>query len=914
MAAWAGGRWLVRAGIQATGMRPVVKLGTDRHANTNKGHSPLSLVIHPSCSLARRCHHSLTSAEHARSPPHNADRSFRYSAQLERRSSMETGYTAIAGSSSSIPQCCCGSRDCAFLAHSGKLLEGLERDVSRAAQLGQVRTHPSTMVDAMVDAMVEPTVSTAGPALSFASQGQPEKQTPVHAGTVVHCDEAPCLTFALQALLVRHETFVADSEREREHMLSTIETLEQEKLSLEARNAQTIKENRELLDRLEQLHEAVASSDTHIQALTDTLHSTEEEIQRLSLLAARTQSLERQLLDLEREQSQLQSSLDLKTGDEKTAVQRWRRAETTIANLQDQIDRIEKESREERDRHDEVVARMERRMAVEGELATAAGRLKAKPGHDKSGTSVVSHFVKDILLDNANLQHGILELREMLLNSNEEVERLRDQLRVHQPVTTPSEEFAGPDIATPTLQKELGGESIFNQELHIHHHYHGATATPTTPKAQAHRRSKKKRFSLTPGHFTPPVQANTSTQAAIMSQTAVTIPNTNRWSNATTLAPSLPSSPQSMSHRGSIHDRVFSDVQDDSSRPTSPSDSVDLQSPMFAPSKPFAPNDAFLHRRGKSQTLKPPSLATIRSASTPISITTKSSPATAIISAVSPANSLVNDIFTLSPAIHPQSAIPEETEDTLLFDASPGPNSLASPDEEDVDEDLLSPMTQVRPTLRRAASHESLISISGMDVHTLRSRPSQLLLPSSHRFGTPRDANSIQPELTPWTATATTSISRCNLDSSTLNRSLLYSTISTPQKRQPIGSHSTPRSRQTSGLSTKLGGWVFGKWGATPTPSRTSHMPADLHTSIANSSSPRPRSSVSAETQSSTDTMKKVLKSAKEDKTEDKFKLRPAGVNQSGPIWGFFDIPETAVKVHVEEFDADALGEALAEM
>jgi len=37
------------------------------------------------------------------------------------------------------PRCCCGSQDCVFLAHNGRLLEGLERDVSKAAQLGQVR-------------------------------------------------------------------------------------------------------------------------------------------------------------------------------------------------------------------------------------------------------------------------------------------------------------------------------------------------------------------------------------------------------------------------------------------------------------------------------------------------------------------------------------------------------------------------------------------------------------------------------------------------------------------------------------------------------------------------------------------------------------------------------------------------------
>lgn len=515
-------------------------------------------------------------------------------------------------------------------------------------------------------------------------------------------------------------------------------------------------------------------------------------------------------------------------------------------------------------------------MAVDGELATAAGRLKAKAGQEKGGTNVVSHFVKDILLDNANLQHGILELRELLLNSNGEVERLREQLRVHQPMSPTTEDVPISDAATPTLQKELGGEPVFNQELHIHHHYHGAS-----PKTPAQRRPKKKRFSLTPGHFTPPIQTDPSTQATILSQTAVTVPNTNRWSNATTIAPSLPGSPLSVSHRGSIYDRVFSDTPYDSSRPTSPSDSVDLQSPIFAPSKTFNQGDTIRHHRKKSQSLKPPSLATIRSASTPISVTAKSSPATAIISNASPANSLTNDVFMLSPSLGPQPAIQEEGEDTSI--SSPNTQSLASPEEEIDEDDPISPLTQHRPTLRRAASHESLISISGMDIHTLQSRPSQLLLSSSPRFASPGVAGSTKPELTPWTATATANMSRRNLDSSTFNRSLLYS-VGAAQKRIPSSG-----SGKSEGLGKKVGGWVFGKWGATPTPS-----------------SPRPETSKSSETQSSTDTVKKG-EAAK------KAKLRAPGVNQNGPIWGFFDVPETPAKVVVEDFDAEALGDALAE-
>ncbi|KAL1641215.1 hypothetical protein SLS61_010173 [Didymella pomorum] len=715
------------------------------------------------------------------------------------------------------------------------------------------------------------------------------------------------LTFALQALLVRHEAYVADSERERRQMMANIERLESEKLELEAKNARTIKENRNLLDQLEQLNESVCSSDAQIQALQDTLRSTEDELQRLASLAARTQLLEAQLFDLEREQSRLQHNLDTKTIEERTAIQRWQKAERTLGDLQDQIDRIEREAREERDRHVEVVARMERRMAVEGELGAAAARLKAKAGHEKGGSTVVSHFVKDILLDNANLQHGILELREMLVNSNEEVERLRDQLRIHQPVSTsPTQEVPG-----TTLDKEIDIETeivepVGGQELHIHHHYHGSKPSKNLPKITAQRRhNKKKRFSLTSGHFDPAPSLKRNSTATILSQTSVTVPNSHRWSQATTLAPgSLPGSPVSDSHRGSMYDRVFSDAAYDSSRPTSPPDSVDLRSPMYAPTKsndfPFDSDAAsHRHRRSRSRSLKPPAvLSTIRSSSSPIAMTTKSAAHAEISAANSPANSYINNAFALSTSHpEPQAAIPEENEDSSVFSSENA--FVLSPDEPEDDHDLLSPIRHTRPALRRHASHESLISISGMDIHTLQSRPAQLLMSNQSRFSTPKGSGSVDPELTPWTATAHGSLSQAradNLDS----RSFLYSTIAN-QKRSSRKSDVPPAGKSS-------GGWFFGKWGATPT--STSTTPAA-------SPSVRPTSSDSRQTQSSAETAQAatpeptITKKAAAVRPA-KPKLRPSGVNQNGPIWGFFDsIPETPTKVVVVDYDAEALGEAL---
>ena len=64
------------------------------------------------------------------------------------------------------------------------------------------------------------------------------------------------LIFSLQALLVRHEVYMADAEQERLLMTATIQTLEQQKRELEERNAQTVEENRSLLDQLEDLNDA----------------------------------------------------------------------------------------------------------------------------------------------------------------------------------------------------------------------------------------------------------------------------------------------------------------------------------------------------------------------------------------------------------------------------------------------------------------------------------------------------------------------------------------------------------------------------------------------------------------------------------------------------------------------------------
>src|SRR5215469_18574967 len=113
------------------------------------------------------------------------------------------------------------------------------------------------------------------------------------------------LTFIIQALLARHEAYVADAEQDRKRILSKMEELEQDKKHLEDKNREAVDDNRKLLDELEALNLAVTSSDAQIQSLTDALHATDQRLERMNGLAARSEGLQRQLSRLEEEEARL---------------------------------------------------------------------------------------------------------------------------------------------------------------------------------------------------------------------------------------------------------------------------------------------------------------------------------------------------------------------------------------------------------------------------------------------------------------------------------------------------------------------------------------------------------------------------------------------------------------------------------
>ncbi|TKA45399.1 hypothetical protein B0A55_13106, partial [Friedmanniomyces simplex] len=105
-------------------------------------------------------------------------------------------------------------------------------------------------------------------------------------------------------------------------------------------------------------------------------------------------------------------------------------------------------------------------------------------------------------------------------------------------------------------------------------------------------------------------------------------------------------------------------------------------------------------------------------------------------------------------------------------------------------------------------------------------------------------------------------------------------------------------SKSSQGFGSKVGGWVFGRWGATPTPtattttttSSTKASSAFLSQGKTIATAPKPPSRSST---SSTDPPPLPFDP---EATPKKFKIRPPGINQSGPIMGFG--PEVRVQPH----------------
>lgn len=517
--------------------------------------------------------------------------------------------------------------------------------------------------------------------------------------------------------------------------------------------------------------------------------------------------MERHIEGLERELEGVQGELCGSEESARAAVGRWRAAERAVLDLQDQLERMERGAREEAERQAEVIGRLERQR----ELSSAAVRLKGaaavKSLGATEGSSAVSSFVRDLLQDNAGLQVGIAELRELLSSSREEIQTLRECLADHQP--------AQDNPALPSLGAELGfplsppRTEEPSRQVHIHHHYHAA------PKERKKKRRSARFGPVTPSSSRPPSVVTVESDAR----------DAEVWSPGRELEDSLASSPRS-DPRASVFDRA--------EEPLSPCTSVEPLSPgkrLLGSSPPVA----LLDDVGRGA-LGEPSAALGEPSAALDSVALLGEP---------PAGP---DPVAECPLAIPEMEAPEDIPEST---DSETPTALHTP-----------------RTLRRAHSHESIVSLGGLDIHTLRSRPSQLTL---------GQLGGAQAVLTDITAQPT--ISRSGGRGSSVLRDNL---AALPSARAPSGSSAKTR-------------WNWRPWrapGAEPAGDAETGSSSTLE-----SSGPRDVPAGSAKD--------KGLGGG-----TPKGSLRSPGINQPGAIPGFGELMARAGRKRAGDTSGDASGNA----
>lgn len=770
------------------------------------------------------------------------------------------------------------------------------------------------------------------------------------ARTASQDDPSSGLTFALQALLARHESYVAESQQEHARLDAKIARLEADRSALQTANERIVAENKELLSKLETLNDSYKASDITVKTLEALLRDTEIEVRRLNGLARQAEDLGIRVQGMDNQRAELMQRLADGETESKSTLTRWRESERKVKQLELEVQKIEWEARMDREKHQEVVVRLERERVLERELGSAEGRLKAAAAvqgiESSNGGNVVTHFVRDILQDNANLQAGIVELRELLQSSNDEVQNLRQQVVHHQPVDI--------DEAEEEFSKSvpLGQEKAWDRpspqpqrrEVHVHHHYHAKLA-PKQNKPSTIRRASRRRTIMGAGAFSSPGSSTPSTPTTRPHRFASSPiipshlnqpqpqpqPRRNRWSvhSSTThnsTISSLPSSPQSyiFDQNSSIFDRIEAD--DQSSRPTSPESAAGYFSPSAPKSRDaFEPliedNDEVFdcdmkenippHHESSpdplskvsTEDLKPkPSQLSVHSE--PIHLTPLQprppGPVTATIEedeeAVTPTT------MTHAHTISPETSQPDATDST---------STLA-------EEALPISQIEIRPSLQRSSSHDSLVSISGMDIH-LAKRPHISASQSARIRGNaayfplkPSPARTISASHAMASVAGVCAVSSKRSFSSDTQgpagRSLQHIAGVPVSPQDTTGTN--PGMVAGLGKMVGLGGWVGRKWGVAPTKSI-----ADLRSHIG--APARPALSAVQPTPPLPVQRPSILSVGSGSGSNTGSLSRTPGINQKGGIPGFW-IPKPSdayeVQVQPKTVDEEGLKEVLADL
>lgn len=261
----------------------------------------------------------------------------------------------------------------------------------------------------------------------------------------------------------------------------------------------------------------------------------------------------------------------------------------------------------------------------------------------------------------------------------------------------------------------------------------------------------------------------------------------------------------------------------------------------------------------------------------------------------------------LGDDIAAHSAISEESEPSPSGISS---QSIAGGPDPTAPDDVFGIQMPFSP-LRKSASHESLLSVAGMDIHTPSNRhspmgrwhpgiriPQRIVSPSVELVSTPPVVSA--PIVTADRVKGPDQSSRSLLASVAAGNggaSECASVMSADSTSTSTGSSSTatPVPRKSATLGRRVGGWVLGRWGMAPDSAAAEHDVA-----------PEPSNGSEASTPTEHSTPKPPDLAAP-------LRFRFPGVNQKGPVLGLRPPPRAPARVHPQNIDEELLRESLAE-
>lgn len=278
-----------------------------------------------------------------------------------------------------------------------------------------------------------------------------------------------------QALLVRHQDYVATAENDKAEMRSEILELTERLKLADSESAKISDNNSQLIKQMSIVNDSLFVSEAKVEQLTRTLQDQHSQLTKVNNKATKTEGLESQITMLESAQENLQQECHNAMQEKRLAEARWRKTERMLEKLTVQYEKLEQES-------------------MSSDASPRPQDLYTEP------VTPIQGFIKNVLQENSSLEHTVTELREKLSFFKEEVKDLRTQLSVHN-------------------SRSGFSESTDNQrEVHHHHHFHVAPPTlhpkqQATPRLQS-RPSPFPYAGLLSGIPTPPESAERISNAS----------------------------------------------------------------------------------------------------------------------------------------------------------------------------------------------------------------------------------------------------------------------------------------------------------------------------------------------------------------------------------------------------------------